>query len=157
MKRLITKNGKTTIVDTVMTEISVNSMPNEEELEIPLKTHIDMPRISPIIEAGTFEPVKVERPHKAELKLITKDELYTEVQKHFAKGEKNLPTELFAVMITPKIKRSENLEGHIKWDMAHGHIRKLMVKLKADKKLRWEKKGLHFVCNPPIIRTPKVE
>lgn len=131
------------------------------DVDEPLDQKIDMPHISPIVEEGTFTPAEKPRPKKIELKLITKEELKKAIIKL---NKKDAVTEDFAVLMTPKVKRSVNLVEHQKWDIAHGHVRKLMKILAAEKFITWKdisnKKATppertRYVCNLVKQKEPK--
>ena len=54
-------------------------------------------------------------------------------------GGRDLSTQQFAVLLAPCIKKSKDLEGHHKWDLAHSHVRGLARQLEKEGKIKIRK------------------
>ena len=54
-------------------------------------------------------------------------------------GGRNLTTQQFALLLAPNVKKSEDPEGHHKWDQAHSHIRSLARQLEKEGKIKIRK------------------
>ena len=54
-------------------------------------------------------------------------------------GGKDLSTQQFALLLAPCIKKSEDPEGHHKWDLAHSFVRSLARQLEKEGKLKIRK------------------
>lgn len=146
-KRLIKQGDRYIIKNVEQTEVN----------EIEVETEVTPQTISPIVEETTFQSEK--KPNKSGLVFMSKDELYGEILKL---NKKDAVTEDFAILITPKIKRSVDIVAHQKWDMAHGHVRKMMKKLHDEGKIIWrqkgpveKRKGTPFYCNLPRNKAEK--
>jgi hypothetical protein len=63
---------------------------------------------------------------------LTPEALLEEMKKA---GGRNLVTEQFAVLIAPKVKKSEDEVKHHLWDLALAHVRTQMRKLEAQDKI----------------------
>ena len=92
--------------------------------------------------------------HKSEMPhLITKEELYNAMVKA---NHKNMTTEEFAVLMAPKIKRSEDPIKHHAWDLAHGYTRKLAKELQKEGKISMtQKRGSKVKRYVYNLKTPK--
>ena len=108
-----------------------------------------LPESTTIESSAMSVTAKTVKPPKTSLKLITKEELWVAIQNL---NQKNMTTEMFAILIAPKVKRSVDPVAHATWDIAHGYIRKLMGELKQDGFITWVKHENHFFCN---IKSPK--
>lgn len=64
---------------------------------------------------------------------LSLETLYEEMKKA---GGRNLVTEQFAVLIAPKVKKSEDEAKHHLWDLALAHVRAQMRKLEAQGKIK---------------------
>lgn len=96
----------------------------EEEEKSPIVTKTNFPK--------QLLAKPVEKPEaKLELGLLIEAMLLEEMRKA---GGKNLQTEQFALLLTPKVKASEDPMGHHKWDLSRSRVLKLMRSL--------EKQGL---------------
>lgn len=109
------------------TEFHVDPIPEEKEIPSP---EIDSKEQSPIVSKDNF-PVQVKKaklPVMNDIRpsLLSETQLLEEMRKA---GGQNLTTTQFAILITPKVRRSQDLPGHWKWDLAHSYIRNLMRKL----------------------------
>jgi hypothetical protein len=125
MKNLVRNNKGSFVVKTAEPQIMFNSEPNEMS---PIVTETNFPKQiidKPIVRKGDLS---------SSLALLTEEKLLDEMRKA---GGKNLVTEQFAILITPKVKRSEDENKHHLWDIAHSRIRFMMRSL--------NKKGLVII------------
>ena len=102
-----------------------------EEVEIEdLRSPIVSPTNQPKFLPAESLPNKVSLPEL--FGKITQENLLEEMRKA---GGKNLVTEQFAILITPKVKKSTDEQKHHLWDLALAHVRSLMRKLEVQGKI----------------------
>ena len=96
---------------------------------------------SPIISAENFPAImKPKKPTKTNFSNknsgLSKKALLEAMLKA---GGQDLSTQQFALLLAPNIKKSEDPEGHHKWDLAHSHVRNLARQLEKEGKIKIRK------------------
>lgn len=105
----------------------MKSLVRDEKGELTVKEVETSPIISPTnLPKGIPDLVEQKSMSIDFSTIMTGERLLEEMKKA---GGKNLVTEQFAILLTPKVKKSVNELEHHKWDLAHSYIRNMMHKL----------------------------
>jgi len=103
------------------------------ETEVPLETSIEH---SPIVTETNFpkqaQPVKKPARQSMASALLSEEQLLAEMQKA---GGHSLTTHQFAILITPRVKKTVDAAEHHRWDLSLGYVRFLMRKLEKQGKI----------------------
>ena len=91
---------------------------------------------SPIVTETNFpvqaQPVKKPARQSIASALLSEEQLLAEMQKA---GGHSLTTHQFAILITPRVKKTVDAAEHHRWDLSLGYVRFLMRKLEKQGKI----------------------